>query len=247
MKNQWLRNFLVGLVGAVVIALGISIVTATSATTNFFYSLPELGVLPHKTSSAAYGINDRGQVVGSSYGGEPALANTAGKQTGDCSFPCKDVADNVSTRVENQKEQAVTQNQFVGTWRLISWENRAANGQVVYPYGKDASGYLMYSQEGYMSVVIMTANRPKFATRDIWGGSAQEKAAAIETYLSYGGKYEIQGNKVIHHVEVSLFPNWIGVDQERFFELTGDRLSLSTPPFQVSGKQQTAHLIWKRV
>lgn len=64
-----------------------------------------------------------------------------------------------------------------------------------YPYGKDAIGYLMYSQDGYMSVVIMTANRPRFAAEDILKRSAQEKAAVYETYFSYCGKYEIQANR----------------------------------------------------
>ncbi|MBC6422077.1 MAG: lipocalin-like domain-containing protein [Hormoscilla sp. SP5CHS1] len=93
----------------------------------------------------------------------------------------------------------------------------------------------------------MTANRPKFATGNILRGSTEEKAAAAETYISYCGKYEIIDGKVIHHVEASLFPNWVGVDQERFFEFQGDRLSLSTPPIMYDGKQLTAHVLWERV
>lgn len=141
----------------------------------------------------------------------------------------------------------MTQSQFVGTWRLVSFELRHTNGQVLYPYGKDAVGYLMYLPDGYMSVVIMSANRPKLAAEGIFGANAEEKATAAQTYFSYCGRYEIQADKVIHHVEASFFPNWVGVDQERFFEFTGDRLSLSKPPILVSGQQQTAHLIWERV
>lgn len=92
----------------------------------------------------------------------------------------------------------------------------------------------------------MTANRPRFASGDAGGGTTEERLAAADTYLSYCGRYEVRPDKVIHHVEVSLFPNWIGMDQERFFEFDGDRLSLSTPPFLVSGKQQSARLIWER-
>jgi hypothetical protein len=79
------------------------------------------------------------------------------------------------------------------------------------------------------------------------GGSTEEKVAAADTYISYCGRYEIQGDKVIHSIEVSFFPNWIGVKQERIFEFDGDRLSLSTLPALLDGKQQTAHMIWKRV
>jgi hypothetical protein len=97
-----------------------------------------------------------------------------------------------------------------------------------------------------MSVAFMRANRPRFATGDILGGTTEEKVAAAESYVSYCGKYEIQGDKVIHHIEVSFFPNWIGVDQERIFGFDGDRLSLSTPPLLVGGAQQSAYLIWER-
>jgi Lipocalin-like domain len=48
-------------------------------------------------------------------------------------------------------------------------------------------------------------------------------------------------------VELSLFPNWVGSDQERLVELRGNRLRLSTRPVLLGGVQQTAHLIWERV
>ena len=37
------------------------------------------------------------------------------------------------------------QTALVGAWRLVSWENRAADGQVTYPMGSDALGYLLYT------------------------------------------------------------------------------------------------------
>lgn len=141
----------------------------------------------------------------------------------------------------------MAQNPFVGTWRLVSFELRGSDGQVSYPLGQDAVGYIMYNEDGYMSVAMMSANRLKFATGDIGAGTNEEKTAAADTYVSYSGRYAIQGGKVVHHVEVSFFPNWVGVDQERLFELDGNMLSLSTPPFLFSGRQQTAHLIWERV
>jgi hypothetical protein len=106
----------------------------------------------------------------------------------------------------------------------------------------------MYTENGYMSVSLMSANRPRIiSAHSIRDGTSEEKLAAYDTYISYSGKYEVQGNKVIHHVEVSLFPNWGGMDQVRFFEFDGNRLSLSTPPLLLAGKQKTAKLIWERV
>lgn len=141
----------------------------------------------------------------------------------------------------------MTQASFVGTWRLVSFEARTADGQVSYPWGKDTVGYIMYREDGYMSGSIMSANRPEFAAGGIKGGSTEEKAAAADTYISYCGKYEVQGDIVIHHIELSLFPNWVGVDLKRIFRFDGDRLLLSTPPILADGIERTGHLIWERV
>jgi hypothetical protein len=91
----------------------------------------------------------------------------------------------------------------------------------------------------------MSANRLQFSSGDVLGGTTQEKVAAAEGYISYVGRYDIQGNKIVVHVEVSFFPNWVGKDQERFFEVRGNTLELSTAPLLVRGKQQTAHLVWE--
>jgi hypothetical protein len=140
-----------------------------------------------------------------------------------------------------------TQKRFVGTWRLVSFHIKTLDGKVTYPYGPDAVGYYIFSESGYMSVALMPTNRHKFADGDLMGGSTEEKVAAAETYISYSGKYEIQGDKLVVHPEVSSFPNWVGVDQVRIWELEGNRLTLSTPPLLIRGVQQTAQLVWERV
>ena len=136
--------------------------------------------------------------------------------------------------------------QFIGTWQLLSCELRDDDGQVTYPLSKDAVGYIIYTETGYMSVNIMTTSSPiKFANKNnnfIGDGTTEEKIAAAGTYFSYCGQYEIQDNKVIHHVKASLFPNEVGTDLERLFEF-GDNKLLLIAPFL--GK--TAYLTWERV
>ena len=139
-------------------------------------------------------------------------------------------------------------NPLIGTWRLLSWENRSVEeGQVSYPLGEDATGYIMYNEDSYMFVAIMGSNRPKFAADDLLSATKEEEALAEETYVSYCGRYDFEGDTVVHHVEMSLFPNWIGGDQERLVDLRANRLTLSTRPLLLRGIQQTAHLIWERV
>jgi Lipocalin-like domain len=141
----------------------------------------------------------------------------------------------------------VVRDALVGTWRLVVWENRNADGRVTYPLGEDAEGLIMYGDDGYMFVAIMRARRVPFDAGDLLRGSAEEKAQAAETYVSYCGRYDFEGDRVVHHVELSLFPNWVGADQERLVEIAGNRLTLSTRPMLLEGTKQTAHLIWERV
>jgi hypothetical protein len=136
---------------------------------------------------------------------------------------------------------------FIGAWRLLSLEARTSTGDVSYPYGQDAAGYLLYSREGYMSASVMRARRANFALPDALAAPAVEKLAAFDTYSSYSGRYEVRGQKIIHHVEISLFPNWTGTEQERFFTFSGDQLTLTAPPMQIGGVEVTLVATWQRL
>jgi hypothetical protein len=136
---------------------------------------------------------------------------------------------------------------LVGAWRLVSWQNQAADGQVNYPMGADAMGYLLYGADGRFSVTISRKGRARFAASDLLSGTAEEKARALEGFVAYAGRYTFHGDRVIHHVELSLFPNWVGSDQERWVELAGDRLTLSASPLLLAGTQQVPRLVWERV
>jgi lipocalin-like protein len=138
-------------------------------------------------------------------------------------------------------------NPLVGSWRLLSWENVSADGTISYPLGREAVGMIVYTDDGYLFVAIMCPDRQPFAGGDMLRGSSEEKARAAETYVSYCGRYELRGDTVIHHVELSLFPNWSGVDQERLVEVTGNRLTLRTRPFLLGGMEQSARLVWERM
>jgi hypothetical protein len=132
-----------------------------------------------------------------------------------------------------------------GAWRLVSVETRDENGELV--RRGERTGYLIYSPDGHMSVSFMKEGRPVFKSGDIRGGTTEEKIAAINGYVSYAGRYTVQDNNVVHHIEVSLFPNWVGVSQERVFSFEGRRLTLSTPLMLVGGRQLSTHLVWERV
>jgi len=138
-------------------------------------------------------------------------------------------------------------NLLVGVWTLTSFELRTTRGDVSFPFGSNPAGLLVLTEDGYWSVQAMDTRRPRFTTGDVLGGTQEEQAAATRGYVAYAGSYGIHGNRVVVNVRTSLFPNWVGQDQERFFSVEGDRLDLSTRPLLAQGEERTAHLIWERV
>ena len=137
---------------------------------------------------------------------------------------------------------------LVGAWKLLVLEFRS-DGQVVYPVGRDASGMCVYDGSGHMSLQIMRADRPRFGSPDLLGGTDEEVVAAAKGYLAYGGTYveDTEHGVVVHHVTHSLFPNWVGTDQVRFFKRTGDRLITAAPTVTVGGHLMDAMLLWERL
>ena len=140
----------------------------------------------------------------------------------------------------------MTKQSLVGVWRLVSYTSQDQYDTTRFPYGQDVSGYLVYSAEGFMSVAIMGSNRTNFASGDRLSGTPEEYAQAMRSYVSYCGRYEVLPDRVVHHVELSHFPNWSGAVQERYYAIQGNLLQLRTPPFVLGGIEQTAHIAWER-
>jgi hypothetical protein len=129
----------------------------------------------------------------------------------------------------------------------MSWESETEAGEKGNLFGPNPNGYIIYSADGYMSVVLCWAHRARFAGDDPFGGTTEEKVSAYESYVSYCGRYEVQADRVIHHMELSWFPNWHGVDQVRFYHFDGNQLILTTPPMLTDGQKRVSRLVWERV
>jgi hypothetical protein len=136
------------------------------------------------------------------------------------------------------------QKKFVGSWKLISTQG---------PNGTDTNsvGMIMYDGAGHMSVHIVRGNRPAFPNGRA-NATDREKAAAFESYTAYFGTYtfEPENGIVIHHLEGSITPGQIGQDNIRYFELQGNRLTLSVANDGKGGrlarKDTTRHLTWEK-
>ena len=140
------------------------------------------------------------------------------------------------------------QNSIIGVWKLVSFEFRKEDGEVTYPFGKQARGSFIYTESGHFSGQLMRVGRPKFEIADQMQGTAEEIFASYKGSISYFGTYTVDNeNKIIlHEVEGSIFPNMEGTIQRRFFELSENHLQLSTPPFNVGGERVTGIILWER-
>ncbi len=139
-------------------------------------------------------------------------------------------------------------NPFVGTWKLISFETRRSDGTVMYPFGKDLQGLIMYDGKGYWSCHIMGKNRPAFAAGQMAKGTPEEIKAAFEGSLCYWGTYDLDEKEKVLKLRIvdSLFPNWKGQDQKRFYEFSGTRYSIKTPPMRAGEVEIVSVLVWER-
>jgi hypothetical protein len=143
---------------------------------------------------------------------------------------------------------AAGESALVGTWRLVSNEERRADGTVTAVWGSSPAGSLMYHANGRMAVQLMDPRRPKFAAEDRLAGTDDEVRRAFAGYLAYFGSFTVDAKAgvVVHHVEGSSFPNLVGEDQRRSFVLSGNRLTLTTPPLFRAGRTSTYVLVWER-
>jgi lipocalin-like protein len=57
----------------------------------------------------------------------------------------------------------------------------------------------------------------------------------------------VDGDKAIHHVEISSIQDWVGMDLVRSIKFEGERVVLARSPALDGGKIQTFELIWQRL
>ncbi len=138
---------------------------------------------------------------------------------------------------------------FIGVWKLISVTALNADGtRNDAHWGVNPKGAIVYTREGWMTAAINYGGRKPLSTADRFKATTEEKAAAYDTSFSYAGRYEIKGDKVIHHVEIASVENWVNTDLIRSFRLQGNRLTVLTPPLATrQGSTAKVELIWERV
>jgi hypothetical protein len=128
--------------------------------------------------------------------------------------------------------QAKSENPFVGTWELVSFEsrNRETNELTVRPM----EGRISYDADGNMAAQLMP----------LFDAPAEERRN--ERYMAYYGTVDIdqKAQSVTHHVLGSNLYGWIGTDLVRYYET--DKQGQLVLVLRNDEGKTTTRLVWKR-
>jgi Lipocalin-like domain len=131
----------------------------------------------------------------------------------------------------------------VGTWTLVSvvYEDQVTKERTPV-LGEKPRGRQIATADGRWLALVTAENRPVPKTD-------AERARALQTMISYTGRYRVEDGKVITKVEAAWNEAWVGGEQVRFIRFEGDRLFIESPPMphpNVDNKVVKVVVIWDR-
>jgi len=136
---------------------------------------------------------------------------------------------------------------FVGTWKLVSSQERMANGTVrPYGFGPHAIGYLMYDATGHVCAQVVNPDRPRWV--DPEHPTAAEIRTAFDGFGGYCGTFTVDPGKhmLTHLPEVSFDPNAVGRRSPRSYSFDNGRLVYEGTDHADDGDAHWT-MIWERV
>lgn len=134
--------------------------------------------------------------------------------------------------------------QLIGTWTLLSWEQKKGDGTKVERYGTSPKGIAFFDAGGRYIITVMRSDRARYASNALWQGTPDENKETADGTITYFGTYSITeaDGSIAIHVEGSSSPNWTGTDQKRFVAIAGEQLTLTVRP----PAGDSVDVIWKR-
>jgi Lipocalin-like domain len=133
---------------------------------------------------------------------------------------------------------------IVGSWKLVSvvYED-VQTTQRTPVLGEHPRGYQIATPDGLWLALVTGENRPIPKT-------TEERARALQTMISYSGRYRVEDGKVITKVEVAWNESWVGGEQVRFIRFEGDDLlHIESPPMphpNVNDRTVKVIVSWRR-
>jgi hypothetical protein len=111
---------------------------------------------------------------------------------------------------------------------MVSWKKEfVATRKAVDALGPDPQGFITYTADGRVSVIVVPRDRPAPASLPPIDA---EKVRLCDSRFAYAGTYTLDDDKVVHHLDTTWNQAWSGTDQVRFYKLAGNRLSIHGAP-----------------
>jgi hypothetical protein len=142
-------------------------------------------------------------------------------------------------------EKLSLKERLVGTWTLLSWEQKKGDGTKVERYGTSPKGIAIFDAGGRFIITVMRSDRAKYASNALWQGTPEENKETADGTITYFGTYSVSeaDSSIAIHVEGSSYPNWNGTDQKRFVSIAGELLTLTVRP---PAGDTVTDVIWAR-
>lgn len=121
---------------------------------------------------------------------------------------------------------------FLGCWRLIGVDREeAATGRKL-DTDMTQSGYVSYTPDGRMIVII-----------------ARHKPGTEDQITSYAARWHVDGDHVVHDIDIAVRAPWTGTKQLRAFRFEDNRLILSPPESEdfLHGTVTRRSLTWEKI
>ncbi len=121
---------------------------------------------------------------------------------------------------------------FLGSWKLVGVNREeVATGRKL-DTDLQQTGYISYTPDGRMMVMIAR----HFPDKD-------------DEITAYAGNWRVDGDSVIHDVEMAVRAPWKGTRQVRGYRFEGNRLTLSPPVSEdyIHGSVTRRSLEWEKL
>lgn len=123
---------------------------------------------------------------------------------------------------------------LIGTWRLVKTHAFDEHGTpITPPYGPKPMGLAMFHADGRMMAVL--------------NDSRQDLPPGTGAYMSYCGRYVVEGDTLRTRVDGSSEASRVGGEQVRTVAFEKDLLKLSPPLRSWGGSLQQHVLYWEKI
>ena len=137
---------------------------------------------------------------------------------------------------------------LTGTWTLQNMVTvDMATGKTSKDFGEHPKGYVVYTPDGFMSVLINAEGREPIPVDA--PNATELRARLFTTMTAHAGPFEFANGKLVNHVKAAYDPKMVGHDLVRLIRIIDNNHVESTvpPTDRGDGKRVKIVLTWQRI